>query len=614
MTIEPSPQPVPQQDVVTNLPTNRFGPENDASLLTHSPQGWFSTAIDWLVDSFGSILVKESRQAIKSMQFLGTFSLLILAVIIWTVIMLTYQLRSSADGFSRDLFCGYLVVLGLPLGVIVPFSAFRSLAREYEDGTIQLISITTMRPHQIVLGKLGTAMLQMVIYLSVVAPCIAFLSFLDGVTLTQIVIGIGIAIIGCICLTNLGLLLAGATRRSAITLAISTLFILGLGGLFIAWVNFVWEVLASEFRNTESFFDLFSVVCFQVVAFLLSTTLIMLAAAASQISFPTDNRSTLPRLAMLFQLIFFFGSVVMVAYFLSVEPMFYLIYLVFIGHYWMLMGFMLVGESGDISRRVLRGMPRTVLGRSFRSLLMPGPGRGYLFAMACMFSCATVVLIVVLFSKSFIMNESSWAQQFAGPWGVIPGQLSGPGHLKALLIQFVVILAYPSLFISTTYLLMTLYRRSAKRRLTGASGPFFGLVLGGLLTLAITLVSNYYSYRSYSNRTNLEFWESWSWYEVVRQTSVTFHDTMATPVGFDYQGAAVRFFMNCYWVIPVLGVSMVVTSVAFLIASREFMFGVLETPDRVSDDIQQQISRTDEPEESIDEALGIDSSNLNSQE
>ena len=70
--------------------------------------------------------------------------------------------------------CGYFIILTIPVLIIVPFSAFRSLAAEREDGTFELLSITALSSRQIVTGKLGSAMLQMLIYYSALAPCIAF--------------------------------------------------------------------------------------------------------------------------------------------------------------------------------------------------------------------------------------------------------------------------------------------------------------------------------------------------------------------------------------------------------------------------------------------------------
>ena len=46
-------------------------------------------------------------------------------------------------------------MLSVPLVVIVPFGAFRSLAVEQEDRTYELMSITALAPRQIVAGKLA---------------------------------------------------------------------------------------------------------------------------------------------------------------------------------------------------------------------------------------------------------------------------------------------------------------------------------------------------------------------------------------------------------------------------------------------------------------------------
>ena len=187
--------------------------------------------------------------------------------------------------------------------MIVPFSAFRSLAREYEDGTIQLISITTMKPYQIVLGKLSTAMLQMMIYLSVIAPCIALTYMLDGISYPLIGLVLLIAVGGSIFLTILGLLLAGASRSYAMGMGISVFFVLGLGLLYIGWLNLLDEMLNGYgFNANELLSDEGQLGIYATAAFFGSSAVVMLTAAAAQISFDSDNRSTPIRVALLFQL------------------------------------------------------------------------------------------------------------------------------------------------------------------------------------------------------------------------------------------------------------------------------------------------------------------------
>ena len=69
---------------------------------------------------------------------------------------------------------GYYFVLALPMLLVVPLAAYRSLECEIDDGTLELLSITSLSPWQIVLGKLASAMLQMMLYFVVLFPCIAY--------------------------------------------------------------------------------------------------------------------------------------------------------------------------------------------------------------------------------------------------------------------------------------------------------------------------------------------------------------------------------------------------------------------------------------------------------
>jgi len=165
-----------------------------------------TTKLDQFVQRFSewcsSILVKETRQALKSRQFVWTFFALMTLVATWSFFALS---QTQSDGtLPRDvgstMLIGYLWILGAPLCIIIPFTTYRSLAQEFEDGTIQMVLITTMKPWQIVAGKLGSAMLQMMVYLSVIAPCVAFCYLLRGVDvpmlmfwlLTAVLVSIGL--------------------------------------------------------------------------------------------------------------------------------------------------------------------------------------------------------------------------------------------------------------------------------------------------------------------------------------------------------------------------------------------------------------------------------------
>ena len=109
---------------------------------------------------------------------------------------------------------GYLVILAFPLIVVVPFGAYRSLAAEQETRTYELVSITAMGPRQIVAGKLGSAVVQMSVYLSAVSPCLAFTYLLRGIdflTIFFVLFWIAMASLGA---AAVGLLLATIAPRN----------------------------------------------------------------------------------------------------------------------------------------------------------------------------------------------------------------------------------------------------------------------------------------------------------------------------------------------------------------------------------------------------------------
>ena len=163
-------------DLSGSLGDSSQQPLEEAFLVAREPIGkveqWIDRASDWM----SSILVKETRQAIKSRQFFVTLIILVLAAIVCAFV----ALAPGRDGYNEaslgaDMMCGFLWILGVPLVLIIPFTTYRSLSKEFDDGTIGMVLITTMKPWQIVAGKLGSSMLQMLLYLSVLAPCLSLI-------------------------------------------------------------------------------------------------------------------------------------------------------------------------------------------------------------------------------------------------------------------------------------------------------------------------------------------------------------------------------------------------------------------------------------------------------
>jgi hypothetical protein len=294
---------------------------------------------------------------------------------------------------------GFFIILIVPMIVIVPYTAFRSLALEREDGTHELLSITTLGARQIILGKLGSAILQMMLFYSVLAPCIAFTYLLRGVDVIAIALLLWYTLVNSIILSSLGLLLASAARANHWQVLLSLLLLGALVAAGFAWMaggyGIIWEIefdaMGAPFWYVQAFVNVMAV-CFIVL---------FLQAAAGQISFASDNRSTKPRITMVVQTMLYTGWASALILATPYEgPA--IAGIIVMGIFWTVMGALLVGEIGTLSPRVRRTLPQTGLGRALFTWFTPGGGTGYLLTV-----CTTFAGIGVLTLACSLNDETS---------------------------------------------------------------------------------------------------------------------------------------------------------------------------------------------------------------
>lgn len=365
---------------------------------------------EWL----NPILVKEARQAFKSNQFLVTFLLMLAGGWAWSLIGVLSQMPYVQFGSGAAfLLGGYYLILAVPMLIVVPFSAFRSLAAEREDGTFEILSITTLTARQIVVGKFTSALLQMMVYYSALSPCIAFTYLLRGMDVVTIGIILVYTFAISVIMTCFSLLVATLTRSRHWQVLLSVMLILGLAFVGFMWSMFVYgECLESGWvppAHEPEFWPANG--SFLTVAAALSVLFIVIARG--QISFASDNRSGPVRLVLLGQLTVALGWI---AYWQRViyEEEFLMAMFGFAAAYLTLAGSLLIGESAQLSPRVRRSLPQTILGRMTRTWLNPGSGTGYMFTIACLLAfvvfCLTLGLLSVgasngrfQFNSKFVM-------------------------------------------------------------------------------------------------------------------------------------------------------------------------------------------------------------------
>jgi len=385
---------------------------------------WVEDRLARLSDWFNPILVKETRQALRSWQFTLTFILLLVAcwvVTIGGVALIGPSIYYAAGG--GELLRAYYAILSLPLLVVVPFAAFRSLAAEREDNTYDLLSITTLRPRQIIGGKLASSIVQMTVFFSAITPCLAFTYLLRGVDAPTIALLLAYTFLASLGLSMLGLLLATLARQRYGQLVLSVGFVaLLLYGFakaqeFAGWlVQFGYELYAV---GNFWIMNLFG------ATFYATTLALAYLAAAAMITFAAENRSTPLRIAMLVQQATLIGWVAYAWIAFEYNATGVLILGIPSGCYWFAMGSMLNGEQAQMSRRVMRRLPQTVLGRVFLTWLNPGPSSGFMFAVA------NLTAIAVL----------CFAAEAIGDWSG-SGNPGGSGFVYFVVIGWSYVVAY----------------------------------------------------------------------------------------------------------------------------------------------------------------------------
>jgi len=350
--------------------------------------------LERLGDHLNPILVKETRQALKSKQFVITFGLLLILAWSWSLLgvaMAGTDVYYSAQG--PGMFMGYFIVLAFPLLVIVPFGAFRSLTGEREDNTYELMSITGLNPRQVVSGKLGISALQMAVYLSAISPCLAFTYMLRGIDFVTIMMILVYLVLGSLGLSLLGLLAGTLVSQKHWQVIMSVGVIIGL--LFAFWVG-CRLCGGMVIEQQVDFFDTeFWVVNAVLLTAYLSYFALLFFASAAQLTFSSDNRTTRLRIVMVVQHFLLTAWFAWGIFAHGLESELLLAYITMAGLHWYAMGACMSSEATELSPRIKRNLPQSFLGRVFLTWFNPGPGTGYILSIAGLISAMVMGLLIL---------------------------------------------------------------------------------------------------------------------------------------------------------------------------------------------------------------------------
>jgi hypothetical protein len=334
---------------------------------------------DVVTDRLNPILVKETRQALKSRQFIITFMLLLTVAWLISVFGIMFNGPAIEYGSAGRMFFGWYVgVLGFATLFIVPFGAFRSMLNERDQNTFELLSISTLSPRQIVSGKLLSSLVQVFIYYSAIAPFIAFTSLLQGFDLPLVILLLTGGLLWSVFVSMVAIMLstlANSRQWQAInTIGMLALLLWQMGMAF----GFGGMAIAENVPfDSEEFWW---AICCMVVG---TCSYLVLAQqiAVSRLTFESGNRSSGIRIVSSIQFwlvwvgVFGYGCWYGASS-IDDEVIFALAMMSTI--HWVIAGLIFSTESEDISRRVRRCVPQSRNRRLLYSVWLPGGRRGLL--------------------------------------------------------------------------------------------------------------------------------------------------------------------------------------------------------------------------------------------
>ena len=158
--------------------------------------------MDWILDRTNPIMLRESRELVRSRFAVGimmTFLLVILLVSSIFVILTANMNKGFSLGKTLFQICFSLLVYTTIL-FIPAYTAFPFLKQTRKNG-LDLLFMSTIKPRSIILGKMISAFWMLVLLFSVSMPFLFFTTFLRGVGLSEVFMSLFVLMITVLLVT-----------------------------------------------------------------------------------------------------------------------------------------------------------------------------------------------------------------------------------------------------------------------------------------------------------------------------------------------------------------------------------------------------------------------------
>lgn len=345
---------------------------------------WFDRTSNWL----NPILVKETRQALKSRAFIVSFFLLLLGS--WMISVIGLLAAGPAIEYGRTghyFFIFYFGTLCLAVGAVVPYNAFRSLLSEREENTYDLLSITSLSPGQIVRGKWACSLLQALLFYFAIIPFMAFSSLMPGFDFVQSAVLLIFAFYCSLALSMVMLMLSTTIKQRTWQGVISLLVLSLLGAVIFVTLSGLSGLIISELPLSAPWFW-WGIAGF--LALTLSYLWLFYQIAVARLTFEAENRATNIRVTALAQILLLIlgGAALFVATGRGLSRDHLQLLFLGVAVHTALVGIAVSPEVDGLSRRVRRSLPRWKLSRLLMAPFLPGGSLGFLYTLgflACIY-------------------------------------------------------------------------------------------------------------------------------------------------------------------------------------------------------------------------------------
>lgn len=325
------------------------------------------------LEAVGPIVVKEVRQGLRARVFAICFGLLLLACLVTSLVAAAEVREETMATLGPQYLTLFLCGLAVVCFFVIPYTAYRSMAREREDETWVLLTLTGLGPRRILRGKLSSFIVQGMLYGSAAGPFLLFCYYLNGIDLPTIVLCVATGAAWQLFLTSICVCTA-TLAEARITRAL--LHFMLLGGLLWGLISGIASV-AGFVEGARNLFgdDAFWAAAIGTLWSLVTYAVLLFEAAAARLSLPTEHYARGPRLAFLVQVV---GAILLFlwgwersgsdAEVLVVGEIFLCLHIAFVG--------MFVSSDVDtMSRRHWTAASARL------NLLKPGSLRGYLLTL-----------------------------------------------------------------------------------------------------------------------------------------------------------------------------------------------------------------------------------------